>query len=474
MFRRLFPFWNRRKEVIQPRDTAKDEGSSLGIVPRGQTSGDEQLSFAGVVSSLNETYAGFEERDRAEVIRLLRSITNTNPDIGSSIADRLALALSDVVIDFEGADQQTDRARKRLESIKDTIYREGGTLNNLTQHWGRELIETGAISYEAVPNKSRAGLAYIKTVPAEELEIKRNQEGRLEYYQSPYGIQLNPATYKYIPYATQGNSPYGIPALLPILFPLERLLNFTKAQERILNKMAAGAFYALGIPAPKATELGLGAGTESSPEYATKAGDLINTIANAYTNQAEKGFVAYFLSRGKDDVQPQFDIQALAKGAEGMPELENSLNRALWTAAQTEPFMRGKPDSTTQALAHVIIALRVETSKSIRTAIELALRFALDLELRLAGINARTTVSFNDVRISSVVLEQNQADKTLAEKHATMLNNLGKMALPTIASDLDIPLAELEEWFEEREEKKELERQEALNAKPQPTNAQKS
>jgi hypothetical protein len=473
MFRRLFPFWN-RKPVIQPQDTAKDESSSLGIVPRGQTSGDEQLSFAGVVSSLNETYAGFEDRDKAEVIKLLRSINNTNPDIGSSVADRLALALSEVVIDFEGADQQTDRAKKRLESIKDTIYREGGTLNNLMLHWGRELLEAGAISVEAVPNKSRAGLAYVKTVPAEEVEIKRNREGRLEYYQSQYGIQLNPTTYKYIPYATQGNSPYGIPALLPILFPLERLLNFTKAQERILNKMAAGAFYALGIPTPKSQELGLQAGQENSPEYATKAGAFINELADAYTNQAEKGFIAYYLSRGKDDVQPEFNIQALAKGAEGMPELENSLNRALWTAAQTEPFMRGKPDSTTQALAHVIIALRVETSKSIRTAIELAVRFVLDLELRLAGINARAVVSFNDVRIASVVLEQNQADKTLAERHEIQLRSFGKMALPWIASDLDIPLADLEQWFEEMEEKKEEQRQEMMNSKPQPPNNQRN
>lgn len=156
-----------------------------------------------------------------------------------------------------------------------------------------------------------------------------------------------------------------------------------------------------------------------------------------------------------------------------MPELESSLNRALWTAAQTEPFMRGKPDSTTQALAHVIIALRVETSKSIRTAIELAVRFVIDLELRLCGINAKTVVSFNDVRIASVVLEQNQADKVMAERHAVQLNTLGKMALPWIAADLDIALVDLKKWFEEMEAKKEAEKQQMMQAK-QPPNNQKS
>lgn len=447
MFRRLslWPFGRRPTPQGPAPTNAAAQSIAASSVPNGQTSRDEQWSFSGMLSTLSDNYPGYEETYRAEIIACLRGIANSDDDTKGAIRDTLTMAFSGVVINYEGADREIDRARRRIEgSFEDSIFREGKTLRALIRHLGRECLVAGAASVEAVPNRSRSGLAYATVVPPEQIDIKRIDDGLLEYYQNypSAGAPLHPMTYGYTPVGLDGRSAYGIPELISLLKTIERFAKFHDSLDKVLELMRTGALMSIGIEQPDAQSLGVD--HKNSPEYWTELPKHMTKLAETYAGQKEKRGVVVHLAEN------EIKMNSLATAADGFSEIEKNLNRAKFSGLGTEPYMRAAPDSTTQALSHVIMALRSESAKIIQEPVQREIERILNLELRLAGIAAKAKLEFNPVQISGIQLEHAQAKKAQSDAHEKNLATFGRPYLKVMAEDVDIPLEELEAEYDKR------------------------
>lgn len=349
-------------------------------------------------------------RSRQDVIAQCRAATVTDSDAGGAKRDLLALANPGYTLQFTGSDRAKAQAKRAVDALE-TRLGDFRSWDELINHQLGEAYEAGAASLEAYPYPSRAGVAGVEVVPAEEVTILRQGDTRV-YRQVTYGADLDPRTYIYSAYGQRGRDPHGTPGLVSALTELERKVKLIDGADKIMRLMADGAFLQLGVPKPTPAELGLT--TEQDPGYIEALTNWYAAYVQIATQAREYGVMV---------TQDGVDAKAIpiTGNVQGISQLQDVNNLRLWSGLMTLPFMRGKNESTTQALAEVVYPILLSHATNLQLVVKPVIEFVMNLDLRLAGIPASVEVDFKEPpnpfleSHAKAALAQAQADQAYAQ-----------------------------------------------------------
>lgn len=359
---------------------------ALQELPRGRVSRTDSDRAFGSWWALGS----YETRDRLAVIADCRRVCLEDADAGGALSDLVALAIPPlpdgspgIRVEFEGASRATAQAGREMNALLDRIHL---PLHELAANGVREVYQAGGSGLEWYPNRSRTGVQGVEIIPAEELTPRRQGNERW-WMQQNNPTPLNPQTFIYSPYGTRRREGYGTPAMISALLELERKANITLGIDKVIRLLAQGVFLQVGIP--KITPAMLGFQVETDPDFMTAR-------LEAYRAYVEVAASARDLGIGAFEDGTTMDAIPLTGNVGGLSDLEEMNALKVWSGLLTQPFMRGKLDSTTQALAKIIYPIQLATAFGLRQTVTRSIEFGLNLHLRLAGIAARATLAYQE------------------------------------------------------------------------------
>lgn len=347
------------------------------LEPRGRVSRDQSESPFGWYV-LDSTLAG---KTRGEVIQACRDAIVGDTDAAGALRDLIALANPGFVLSYSGG----TRAKAAAEAAtNDLLNRLSMSLDNLINHQLIEVFVAGAASLEWYPTESRSGVMDVEPVLPEELTF-RKQGGERWFEQSPYGVRLPAETFVFSPYLPRGRDPYGTPAMVSALTELERKARITLGTDKVINLMGEAAFLTMKVPRPTVQHLGVS--SEQDPNYGPRLAAYYKANVDLALSARDRGIMV--TEQGVES-----SAVPLTQGASGLADLELSNNLRVWGGLMTLPFMRGKMDSTTQALAQVVYPIQLAHAVNMQKVVQHGIEFGLNLNLRLAGIPATVELEF--------------------------------------------------------------------------------
>lgn len=327
-------------------------------------------------------------RSRRESIAMCRDATVTSADASGAMQDLVALAnppgadaTPGVRVEFEGSDSAIAKAEREMNRLLDRLHL---PLHELVNHEIREAYQAGGSSLEWYPNRSRTGVQGVEFIPPEELTLRRAGDVR-EFWQDGNSRPMHPQTFVYTPYGTRGRDELGTPAMIAALTELERQAAITLGIDKVIRLIAQGVFLEVGVPKPEPHELAVD--SENDPAYATALADYYAAYLDTVTQARDLGVAA---------VEDGASIKSipLTGNVGGLSNLEEMNALKVWSGLLTLPFMRGKMDSTTQALAQVVYPIQLAHSSNLRQTATRSIEFGFNLHLRLSGIPARAVLAY--------------------------------------------------------------------------------
>jgi hypothetical protein len=346
-------------------------------VPKGKVSRDGSDSVFGWWV-LDTSLAG---KSRSEVIASCRDAIVGDTDAAGSLRDLLALANPGYQLNYEGGKRAVAQAETATKQLLDRINID---LDTLINNQLAEVYVAGASSLEWYPTPSRNQVQDVEIVLAEELQRRKKDDQRW-WEQQPYGARLNPQTHVYSPYMLRGKDPYGTPAMVAALTELERKARIVLGTDKVINLMGEAAFLTMKVPKPTPSYLGVS--SEQDPNYASRLAAYYKANVDLALSARERGIMV--TEAGVDS-----SAVPLTQGAAGLADLELSNNLKVWSGLMTLPFMRGKMDSTTQALAQVVYPIQLAHAVNMQQVVKKSIEQGLNLNLRLAGIAATVSLEF--------------------------------------------------------------------------------
>lgn len=385
--------------------------SRLARLPTEQLSQDPS-DLSGLLSVFEDTLDGYPNDARPRLIRVLRSLAESDDDVQGSLKDLRSLCGAGFTVDFTGGARAVKAAEVEIDALRSRLYPEGGGLHGLIPNQVGEFALAGASSLEWVPSRNRRGVERVQIVPAEEIRIRRDQATRaLIHQQWGYGrtITLDPLTYRHVALVTAGRRPHGIPMFIASLSALERKRQLLIAEQRVVNLMARSALVHAAIKRPTPDQFGLRGVQESDPRYQTALAEFYNATADLIVSSGESGL---YVSTDGTEIK----ILPVTQNAAGAPEITKSNQHRVWNGLGTQPYLRGETDGTTQELTQVTIPLQYAQAVTIDGGLSEALQFGFNLHLRLAGIPAQAWVKFTAPK-SPFLLDEATAFLRRAEAH---------------------------------------------------------
>lgn len=332
----------------------------------------------------------YGSRSRRESISLCRDAVVTSSDASGAMQDLVALAnppgpdgTPGVRVEFEGSDSAVARAEREISRLLDRLHL---PLHELVNHEVREAYQAGGSSLEWFPNRSRTGVQGVEFIPPEELTLRRAGDVR-EFWQDGNDRPLHPQTFVYTPYGTRGRDELGTPAMIAALTELERQAAITLGIDKVIRLIAQGVFLEVGVPKPTPSELGVD--SDQDPAYAGALADYYAAYLDTVTQARDLGVAA---------VEDGASLKSipLTGNVGGLSNLEEMNALKVWSGLLTLPFMRGKMDSTTQALAQVVYPIQLAHSANLRQTATRSVEFGLNFHLRLVGIPARASLAYQE------------------------------------------------------------------------------
>lgn len=221
-----FPFFWRKKSPPQEDISQNKEKPETPISP-GRVSVDEDES---IFLALKGQTKMVEPSFRVEVIKLIRDLYKVNPDVGIALQDMFKLANTGHNVTFpNNTDEEAEKMRDHLREATEHWSRYTAGIDGLVNKMMVQLMVSGAISVEGVPNKDLDGLSTILFLKPENIIFQRETDGVYSPYQRNFNalmkrgqyIKLNPETYFYASMYNDTDEPYGVPPFMAALDSLK-------------------------------------------------------------------------------------------------------------------------------------------------------------------------------------------------------------------------------------------------------------
>lgn len=322
-------------------------------------------------------------------------------------------------------------------------------LNELNEQWSKwypggatalvgdltvQLAIFGALSAEAVPNKFLDGFTKIVTVDVPDIRFKYDKAKDLhEPYQKVDGVlpaltegmvKLNTLTYRYQALTRFSSSPYGIPPLLSALESMAIDKDMMNNFKTIIKKLGFLGFLNVLVAQPSQTE------GEDDTSYSQRLNTYLKDTAAQVDKSLANGYVVGF----KDS--HEFEMQSSSADADGSQKIFEMNETRKMAGLKQDPMMLGRNQSTTEALAKVIITKLANQVGGYQAPIEEVLGYFIQLYASLRGYKVEGQVKVElDKSLLSDKLKDAQA-RAVEIANADALYNNGTISQEQRATEL--------------------------------------
>lgn len=351
---------------------------------------------------------------------LMNDLSLTNPDLRQAVGHIVNLGNTGHIIGIEGdSDTQIDAAIARIETQSQIMFPFSGGADGLVNAMFGQIARQGALSMEWVPQNDLKGIDKVFMVPVAEIRwVPRPDYMGYIPVQIPkafipkvdnYMVYLNERTYFYANYETLEGSPYAVPPFVAALEPIVLQREMLKNLHKIIKKVGIMGLVTYAVDPPKEQP------GESEEAYYTRCLAYLNKMKSQIQGNLSDGVAIGF----KDAFE--FEVNSLTTDARGISDIFQLNEQQLFSAIQADPAMHGRTYSTTETYASVVYSKMISQLANVQRIVASGLEFGWGLDLLLAGLAPKVTVTF----------KSSQALSNLQEAQARMVEITNAEALYT-------------------------------------------
>jgi hypothetical protein len=408
------------------------EKSATAVKSGRQTVPTHSTLLTGVLSSL-ETIA---PDDPVEFIEVIEFLAKYNDDLSYAVENVVQLGGTSFHVYFDDkiSPELESEMSSNLKAHFKSWYR--GGMNSLVNDLLTQIIVTGSLSGEIVPNDSLDGVKSAILVSPKNIRFRYDKEKEvyLPYqtisksaaFASAYGghVDLNPLTYKYYPLRRMSEKPYGVPPFLSALESIKIDDDMMCGLKAIIKKLGVFGFMKVLVN-PPAMEPG-----ETEEDYVKRLQSfLVKEIQPEVEKGLDKGYMMGFRN------QAEFEMQDTVTNVAGIEKLFELINVKKHSGLKQDPMMLGRNYTTTETLGRVILA---KLSKQVANYQRIVATFLEDLffmHLYLQGY----PIEFVDVEFEAPMIGdelRNQQAESVKIDNAIRKYNQGILDQGAVANEL--------------------------------------
>jgi hypothetical protein len=378
------------RRIFQP--TA---GVSIPVEPGQKSAGDRHAALM--------NFFAVDPKVPFDQVELIEKMVLSVPDLSQALSRTISLGNTGHHIEIEGlSEKQLASAKDDLESFTSRGFLPGGGTDALVNALFRQVIITGAVSVEAVPNQNLTGLDQVVLVPVKSVRFKK-QEGRYIPFQNSIDgeILLNIFQYTYIPIAQGEDNPYGIPPFIAAIDAVDTQTDGMANIKNIYKKFGLLGFFFAKKKIPP--NIGM-----SQNEYEGFLRKRLEAFAETFRKNFSTGAMV-----GYDDVS--LEAHSVLKETKEVTSVFNMVEQQLASGLDIDPALLGRTYSTTETYAGVVYHAFLSSLSNTRRLVKRVLERVYYLELVLRGYPVkRVRVVFNTDR-ELKPQEAAEAEKTRTE-----------------------------------------------------------
>lgn len=378
-----------------------DRPSTTNLPGRVSVPTDGNYNVSTVANGLSQTYRTINAKFLREIIPIIRSLCYLNPDVSQALDNIVSLGNTGHKIYFDRnvPDDQVDAMRNHIENKrKDWAPGQAG-MDGLINKFFSQLMISGALSNEWVPDASLKGIESCILVNPENITFKlNNRTTKYEPYQYMINtlfsneweikpiptdnaedglIKLNTNTYRYYALNGDGELPYGIPPYLPVLPRVTSQNRMTKNIDYITDTMGLIGF--LEVLLEKPSIQALSGEVLNEGQYAAKLEGLLTEAKGRIAAGLKDGVVVGY----KGD--HEFKFNSASKNFEPVTTLFQENELQVFSALKQDAALAGRGYATSETQITVVFNKLLSQLKNVQNIVKTNLEFGYSLELRLAG-----------------------------------------------------------------------------------------
>ena len=174
-----WPF-GKKDPPIMPQAEGNKKSNNVPSVSPGRVSVPEDSNF---ISSLKGLTYMVSPSFRTEIIPFIRDLYKVNPDVGIALQDMFKLSNTGHLITFpNNTDEEASKMREHLKNATKKWSTYSAGIDGLVNKMIVQLLVSGAISIECVPDDKLEGLATILFLRPENIVFKRENNGVYQPY----------------------------------------------------------------------------------------------------------------------------------------------------------------------------------------------------------------------------------------------------------------------------------------------------
>ena len=411
--------WGRKKDPPKNGTSSNKEEKPATSISPGRVSVDDDSD--NLITSLQGLTKLVEPSFRVDVIPLIRDLYKVNPDMGIALQDMFKLANTSHTVTFpNNTDEEASKMREHLKKATKGWTRYTAGIDGLVNKMIVQLLVSGAISVEGVPNDKLDGLATVLFLKPEHIKFKRELNGVYAPYQKNMNffvkqqdyIKLNPETYFYVGMFNDTDEPYGVPPFMPALDSLKGQNDMKVNFKHIMEICGMVGF--LEAKMQKSPQRP----NESIKAYESRLYHELNILKRNVKEGMKDGVVAGYI----DD--HEFELRSTSASMQNinLPWNMNQQSVANGLGVNGSIIGVSASQSGTEGGAGIQLSKMISQLKNIQTLVIFVLEFFYSLELRLAGFNNKgITIKFGTSTVSDDIKLQ-QAREYRARVNVTLYN----------------------------------------------------
>lgn len=379
------------REVRKPSITGVEPGR-ISVPDDGN--GSTSLVLTDFVKTVNPSF-------RVEIIKLIRDLYKVNPDVGKALQDMFQLTNTGHRVEFpNNTDKEADIMRDHLsESTKRWSNCMAG-IDGYVNKMAVQLLVSGALSIEGVPNSKLDGLSTIVFVKPDNIIFKRENDGIYQPYQKNLNqtdpdkafIKLNTRTYKYVGYMNDTDEPYGIPPFMSALDSLKTQSDMKVNLKHIMENAGLLGFMEALMEKPDIQP------NENVPKYQARLDRELKKMKVRLKEGMKDGLVVGY----KDD--HEFKLNSTTKDMANLDVPWTMNQQSVANGLGINSSIIGVTTANTEGGAGVSLSTLLAQLKNIQRTIGYVLEFLYNLELTLAGFNPKgITITWYPATVSDDV-----------------------------------------------------------------------
>lgn len=371
-----------------------------GVEPGRVSVPDDSLSNSNLLS-LTDFSKTVNPSFRVEIIKLIRDLYKVNPDVGKALQDMFQLTNTGHRVQFpNNTDKEADMMRDHLsESTKRWSNCMAG-IDGYVNKMAVQLLVSGALSIEGVPNSKLNGLSTIVFVKPDNIVFKRENDGVYQPYQRNLNqtdpdkafIKLNTRTYKYVGYYNDTDEPYGIPPFMSALDSLKTQSDMKINLKHIMENAGMLGFMEALMEKPDIQP------NENVEKYQSRLNRELRRMKLRLKEGMKDGLVVGY----KDD--HEFKLNSTTKDMANVDVPWTMNQQSVANGLGINSSLIGVTTANTEGGAGVSLSTLLAQLKNIQRTIGYVLEFLYNLELVLAGFNPKgITITWYPATVSDDV-----------------------------------------------------------------------